>query len=300
MIVAFGFKFVVVRSPISGVLDMPGNATEQVSRVHLRKECCLKNKSSAEQAMLLVQRYLDQCKEAAIQQATARIQKCLKRHMMSKFSQAAGVTPPNLVSDSRSDGEIGFLASRDYETKRHHCIRCHYCHYWWECSTSCTNAFMHGYISDGSQDNDIGLMHKAVEGYSSSEDSEMEVIEQTADTYLDMAPLDSAMHDLLAIHQKMASGIPEHGYATLEDTEFLSKMLNKSPCLWSACVNTSDVMQRIYQLPLNMLAKQEIFIMYETIMVEKHAYPEAFLRQTLTQTCMKKKKSRAIQKHLTV
>ena len=128
----------------------------------------------------------------------------------------------------------------------------------------------------------------------------MEVIEQTADTYLDMAPLDSAMHDLLAIHQKMASGIPEHGYATLEDTEFLSKMLNKSPCLWSACVNTSDVMQRIYQLPLNMLAKQEIFIMYETIMVEKHAYPEAFLRQTLTRTCMKKRKSRAIQKHLTV
>ena len=116
MIVAFGFKFVVVRSPISGVLDMPGNATEQVSRVHLRKECCLKNKSSAEQAMLLVQRYLDQCKEAAIQQATARIQKCLKRHMMSKFSQAAGVTPPNLVSDSSSDGEIGFLASSDYET----------------------------------------------------------------------------------------------------------------------------------------------------------------------------------------
>ena len=40
---------------------------------------------------------------------------------------------------------------------------------------------MHGYISDGSQDNDIGLMHKAVEGYSSSEDSEMEVIEQTAE-----------------------------------------------------------------------------------------------------------------------
>ena len=132
MIVAFGFKFVVVRSPISGVLDMPGNATEQVSRVHLRKECCLKNKSSAQQAMLLVQRYLDQCKEAAIQQATARIQKCLKRHMMSKFSQAAGVTPPNLVSDSSSDGEIGFLASRDYETKRHHCIRCHYCNYWWD------------------------------------------------------------------------------------------------------------------------------------------------------------------------
>ena len=91
-----------------------------------------------------------------------------------------------------------------------------------------------------------------------------------------MAPLDLAMHDLLAIHRKMASGIPEHGYATLEDTEFLSKMLNKSPCLWSACVNTSDVMQRIYQLPLNMLAKQEIFTIYETIMVEKHAYPDIF------------------------
>ena len=100
-----------------------------------------------------------------------------------------------------------------------------------------------------------------------------------------MAPLDLAMRDLLAIHWKIASGIPEHGYATLEDTEFLSKMLNTSPCLWSACVNTSDVMQRIYQLPLNMPAKQEIFIMYETIMVDKRGYPEAFLRQTLMQSC---------------
>ena len=86
------------------------------------------------------------------------------------------------------------------------------------------------------------------------------------------------MHDLLAVHWKMASGIPEHGYATLEDTEFLSKMLNKSPYLWSACVNASDVMQRIYQLPLNMLAREEICIIYETIMVVKHAYPEAWLR----------------------
>ena len=93
-----------------------------------------------------------------------------------------------------------------------------------------------------------------------------------------MAPLDLAMCDLLAIHCKIASGIPEHGYSTLEDTEFLSKMLNKSPCLWSACVSTSDVMQRIYQLPLIMLAKQEICIIYETIMVVKHAYPEAWLR----------------------
>ena len=73
------------------------------------------DESPAQKAWLLVQRYLDECKEAAMEQATMHIQKCLKGHMMAKFAQAAYVTPPPLVSSSSEDEAtiFGSLSQHD-------------------------------------------------------------------------------------------------------------------------------------------------------------------------------------------
>ena len=90
---------------------------DAVTSEHEHESYLLENKSHAQRAWPLVQRFLDECREAVIKQATGHIEKCLEAHMMAKWARGAEVKPPPLVSSSSSSEAPSYHPSSDDESR---------------------------------------------------------------------------------------------------------------------------------------------------------------------------------------
>ena len=55
----------------------------------------------------VLQRWVEECHEAAREKATRHIQSCLRSQMLKKWASAAAVIPPGLVSSSSDDDRCG-------------------------------------------------------------------------------------------------------------------------------------------------------------------------------------------------
>ena len=66
--------------------------------------------SLASSAWPVLQRWVEECHEAAREKATRHIQKCLRSQMVNKWAQAAAVIPPPLVSSSSDDERVRVFA----------------------------------------------------------------------------------------------------------------------------------------------------------------------------------------------
>ena len=67
----------------------------------------------AQKAWPILQRYLGECRQAGLDQAASHIQKCIRSHMMTKWAQAAKVSPPPLVDFSSDDSSSDDSSSDD-------------------------------------------------------------------------------------------------------------------------------------------------------------------------------------------
>ena len=63
----------------------------------------------------VLQRWVEECHEAAREKATRHIQSCLRSQMLKKWASAAAVTPPGLVSSSSDDDRVNHYLSRRSE-----------------------------------------------------------------------------------------------------------------------------------------------------------------------------------------
>ena len=59
----------------------------------------------------VLQRWVEECHEAAREKATRHIQSCLRSQMLKKWASAADVIPPGLVSSSSDDDRVNHYLS---------------------------------------------------------------------------------------------------------------------------------------------------------------------------------------------
>ena len=63
----------------------------------------------------VLQRWVEECHEAAREKATRHIQSCLRSQMLKKWASAADVIPPGLVSSSSDDDGVNHYLSSGSE-----------------------------------------------------------------------------------------------------------------------------------------------------------------------------------------
>ena len=63
----------------------------------------------------VLQRWVEECHEAAREKATRHIQSCLRSQMLEKWAQTADVIPPGLVSSSSDDDRVNHYLSSGSE-----------------------------------------------------------------------------------------------------------------------------------------------------------------------------------------